>query len=169
MGRSSLARIALVVCLAFIAMPGVAKTMKVTPERPVAIVDIPDDWEVVDTKRGFGVKSPDKEVYFWIETFTPDQRASVVEEHVRYFTRQGVQITGEPKVKTQSDQTLSVQETDFSATWKEKPTVLRYLVIDLHLPSQTQILLSYWASPDGDQEHDDEMSEIVGSFRQLAQ
>src|SRR5918912_3734973 len=105
MGRSSLARLTLAVCLACIATPGMAKTMKVTPASPVAIVDLPDSWEVVDTKRGFGVKSPDKEVFFWIETFTPDQRASVVAEHERYFTRQGVKITGKAKVDTQGDRT----------------------------------------------------------------
>jgi hypothetical protein len=168
MGRLSLARIALVVCLALVATPGLAKTMKVTPENPVAIVDIPDDWDVVDTKRGFGLKSPDKEVFVWIETFTPDQRASVVAEHERYFARQGVQITGEPTVSTHGEGTVSVRATNFTATWKGEPTVLRYLLVDLHLPSQTQILLSYWASPDGDEEHDDAMSEIVASFRQLA-
>jgi hypothetical protein len=119
MGRSSLACFALIVCLAFMATPGVAKTIKVTPEHPAAIVDIPDDWEVVDTKRGFGVKSPDKEVFFWVETFTPDQRASVVAEHVRYFNRQGVEITGEPKVSTHGDRTVSIQDTSLHATWRE--------------------------------------------------
>ena len=169
MVRSSLARLALVVCLAFIATSGMAKTIKVTPANPVAIVDIPDDWKVVDTKRGFGVKSPDEEVFLWIETFTPDQRASVVAEHERYFKRQGVQITGEPKVDTRSDPTVSIRATDLPATWKGEPTVLRYLAIDLHLPSQTQILLSYWASPDGDQEHNDAMDKIIASFTPLAQ
>ena len=169
MGRSSLARLALVVCLAFIATPGMAKTIKVTPANPVAIVDIPDDWKVVDTKRGFGVKSPDEEVFFWIETFTPDQRASVVADHERYFARQGVRITGEPKVDTRSDPTVSIRVTDLPATWKDEPTVLRYLAIDLHLPSQTQILLSYWASPDGDGEHDGAMDKIIASFTPPAQ
>ena len=169
MVRSSLARLALIVCLAFIAMPGMAETIKVTPENPVAIVDIPDGWKVVDTKRGFGVKSPDGEVYMWIETFTPDQRASVVAEHERYFARQGVQITGEPRVETHGDQTVSIRLTDLPATWKGDPTVLRYLAIDLHLRSQTQILLSYWASPDGDHEHNDAMDKIIASFTPLAQ
>jgi len=169
MGRSSVARFVLVVCLAFIATPGVAKTIKVTAAHPVAIVDIPDDWKVVDTKRGFGVNSPDEEVFFWIETFTPDQRASVVAEHERYFTRQGVRITGEPKVDKQGDQTVSIQSTSLPSTWKGEPTVLRYLAIDLRLPSQTQILLSYWASPEGDREHDGAMDNIVASFTPLAQ
>lgn len=169
MGRSSLARLALVVCLAFMATPGVAKTIKVTPANPVAIVDIPDDWKVVDTKRGFGVRSPDEEVFFWIETFTPDQRASVVEEHDRYFKRQGVRVTGEPKVDTQGDRTMSVRATVYPATWKGEPTVLRYLTIDLRLPSQTHILLSYWASPEGDREHDGAMDKIIASLRPLAQ
>ena len=169
MGRSPLARLAFVVCLAFIATPSVAKTIKVTPANPVAIVDIPDGWKVVDTKRGFGVKSPDEEVFFWIETFTPDQRASVVAEHERYFTRQGVRITGEPKVDTQGDRTVSIRATNYPATWKGEPTVLRYLAIDLRLPSQTQILLSYWASPEGDREHDGAMDKIIASFTPLAQ
>jgi hypothetical protein len=124
---------------------------------------------VVDTKRGFGVKSPDEEVFFWIETFTPDQRASVVAEHERYFARQGVRITGEPTVDTKSDPTVSIRVTDLPATSKGEPTVLRYLAIDLHLPSQTQILLSYWASPDGDREHDGAMDKIIASFTPLAQ
>src|SRR5690349_13719715 len=149
MGRWSL-RLALVLCLAFTAAPGLAKTIKVTPAQPVAIVDIPDDWKVVDTKRGFGVKSPDEEVFFWIETFTPDQRASVVAEHERYFTRQGVRITGKAKVDTHGDRSVSIQATSLPATWNGEPTVLRYLAIDLRLPSQMQILLSYWASPEGD-------------------
>ena len=64
---------------------------------------------------------------------------------------------------------MSIRVTDLPATWKDEPTVLRYLAIDLHLPSQTQILLSYWASPDGDREHDDAMDKIIASFTPLAQ
>jgi hypothetical protein len=78
MGRWSLTRLTVLMCLALLATPGLAKTIKVTATHPVAIVDIPDTWNVVDTKRGFRVKSPDGEVFFWIETFTPDQRARVV-------------------------------------------------------------------------------------------
>jgi hypothetical protein len=42
-------------------------------------------------------------------------------------------------------------------------------LIDLHLPSQTQILLSYWASPEGDEEHDAAMDKIIASFTPLVQ
>jgi hypothetical protein len=169
MGRSSLARLTVLMCLALLATPGLAKTVKVTATHPVAIVDIPDTWKVLDTKRGFRVKSPDEEVFFWIETFTPDQRAGVVAEHESYFMQQGVEITGDPEVSTKDDRTVSMKSTHLPATWKGKPTVLRYLLIDLHLPSQTQILLSYWASPEGDEEHDAAMDKIIASFTPLAQ
>jgi hypothetical protein len=39
MVRSSLARLALVVCLAFIATPGMAKTIKVPPENSLLMME----------------------------------------------------------------------------------------------------------------------------------
>ena len=43
--------------------------------------------------------------------------------------------------------------------------MLRYLNYDPGLPGDQQILMSYWASPEGDRAHDAQMQAIVASLK----
>lgn len=142
-----------------------AKTWFVTPGDPIATIEFPDNWTVGEIKRGLEIKSNDEEVFLWIEIYRPSAYAAVVREHERYFQSQGVRIIGEPTQQSSREDGVSIKYTDFPATWQGKPTVLRYLAIDLGLPSGKEILMSYWASPEGDKKHSAAMDRVLDSFK----
>lgn len=144
--------------------PTSARPMNIPSGNPVVSVDVPGGWKSSATSRGIEVRSPDEEVFFWLEVYLPAQLEAIRAEHQAYFTKQGVKITGEPKVATINEGTVKVVATDLPATWNGKPTVLRYLAIDPSLPGQNQILLSYWASPEGDKTHEVAFKKVIGSL-----
>ncbi len=146
--------LALVAALCLAAAPALSRPINIPSDSPVAGIELPGGWTTTATKRGVEVKSPDEEVFFWVEVYQPAQYAAVVAEHERYFGKQGVAITGEGRTSSSKDGNVQIKATAFPATWKGDPTVLRYLSIDPGLPSKSQILLSYWASPKGDKTHE---------------
>lgn len=149
--------------LSMLAAPALDVTL--TPADPIASFSFPSGWTVTDTRRGIEVKSPDEEVFVWFEVYAPDEYATLVREHEEYFKRQGVMIRGAPRVAEDTGKNHAVKASDFPATWKGRPTVLRYLAYDLHLASGKQILMTYWASPEGDRAHDKTMKGIIGSMK----
>lgn len=146
-----------------------AKTLKLTPKDPIAIVDAPDGWLTQEIDRGVEIKTKDEEVILWFEAYRPDQFKAVMDEHTAYFTKQGVKITGEPTTATGEEKGASVTFLEFPATWNGKPTVLRYMSYDLKLPSKKLILMSYWASPEGHKRYAPQMKKLTSSFTPLAQ
>lgn len=145
-------------------VPAAARPVSIPSGNPVVGVDIPEGWTTTPSKRGIAVKSPDKEVFFWIEVFLPADREAVIGEHERYFAKQDVRTTGEPKSTTSKHGPVTFTATDYPATWKGGPTVLRYLAIDPGLPAGNRVLLSYWASPEGDKMHDAAFKTILESL-----
>lgn len=146
---------------------GFARTVKIVPKDAIATIELPNDWKVTEVKRGIEVRSGDEEVYLWFEVYAAGARDAVVAEHESYFKTQGVVIAGEPKIRKTETNGVTTQITDFPATWQGGPTVLRYVSIDLGLSSSKQVLLSYWASPEGDRTHDAAMRRLVDSFAPL--
>ncbi|TDR94852.1 hypothetical protein [Enterovirga rhinocerotis] len=150
--------------VAVLAGPAWARQVNLPSGNPIAGVDIPGDWKTSATRRGVEVRSPDEEVFFWIEVYLPADQAAVSGEHERYFAKQGVKVTGEPTISRSEEGGVKVQATAFPATWKGDPTVLRYLAINPGLPSGNLVLISYWASPDGDKAHDAAFGKILRSL-----
>ncbi len=153
-----------VLLLAMLALPASARQINLPSGNPTAGVDIPADWKTTATKRGIEVRSPDEEVFFWIEIYLPADQAAVSAEHESYFAKQGVKVTGEPKISRNDEGGIKVQATAFPATWKGAPTVLRYLFINPGLPAGNLVLISYWASPEGDKTHDAAFGKILRSL-----
>ncbi|MBV8473235.1 MAG: hypothetical protein JO234_07440, partial [Hyphomicrobiales bacterium] len=50
------------------------------------------------------------------------------------------------------------------ATWNGKPTVLYYVEFQLGLPSKSNIVFTYWASPAGDQTFHKEVGAVLRSL-----
>lgn len=157
--------IALGLLMSIVATAASALTVTLTAKDPIVTIDFPSKWKVDEIKRGVEAKSPDEEVYLWFEIFAPAEYDALVNEHKTYFDKQGVKITGEAKVFNNEENGVHVKFTDFPSTWKGAPTVLRYVAFDLGLPSQKQVLMSYWASPEGDKKHDAAMRALLKSIK----
>jgi hypothetical protein len=140
-----------------------AETMEVQPDSPVAKFTIPDDWKTSRVDRGIQAISKDGEVDFWIEAYTPDQLQAIIDEHKAYWKDQGVSISSSDS-ETHTADGKQVEVTTQHATWKGKPTVLYYIEFNLGLPSKSNIVLTYWASPEGDKSFQSEVGDVIKSL-----
>lgn len=158
--------VALVGMAAFLAtMPAVwAATTSIKGSSSSVSVEVPDGFTASSSKHGIEIKTPDEEVMVWFETYRPDQQAALLKEHDAYWADQEVKL-GAPSQSTESGDGHEVIATNFkAATWKGKPTVVRYLFIDGGFSSGEKILMSLWASPEGFQEHNADLSKMVNSI-----
>ena len=141
-----------------------AGTMEVRPDEPIAEFNIPDGWKTSHIDRGLQAISKDGEVYFWIEAYKPDEFQAILAEHSQYWKDQGVAITSSDEEK-HSENGRQVSVTTEHATWKGAPTVLYYVEFQLGLPSKSNIVFTYWASPEGDKTYQPEVGEALGSLK----
>ena len=143
--------------------PCVAETFSIGPGKGFAKITIPDAWKPKEIDRGLEARSPDEEVYIWAEAFTDETIQTVMTEHEAYFTKQGVQVTGQAKIVELTRNGLKMKALDVPATWKGIKTVLQYVMIEAGLPSGQKLLLTEWASPEGDKMHDPVTTAILNS------
>lgn len=141
-----------------------AKRITVVPGDQPVTVDIPGSWKVSEIKRGVQAKTADDEVYIWFESYRPAQLQTLVGEHNAYFQEQGVTITGEAKAKQVEFPTYMLKISEYPATYEKKPTVLRYISVVPKSGDLRHLLVSYWASPEGDKEYDGETNKIINSL-----
>jgi hypothetical protein len=152
-----------IICLLFYSVVAYAGTMEVRPSEPIAEFAIPDDWKTSRIDRGIQAISKDGEVYFWIESYKPDEFPQIIAEHNAYWKKQGVAITSSDEEKHQENG-KEVMFTTEHATWKGAPTVLYYIEFQLGLASQSNIVFTYWASPDGDKTFQKEVGDVLASL-----
>ena len=158
-------RISMVVmALAFSTGFAQAGTVEVRPDAPVAEFTIPDSWETSHVNRGIQAISKDGEVDFWIEAYTPAEFDKLVSEHDVYWKDHDVAF-GARDSETRQMNGATVTMTNEHATWKGKPTVIYYLDYHLGLPSKTNLVFTYWASPGGDDSFRQEVAEALGTMK----
>jgi hypothetical protein len=151
---------------AFLCLPllAEAKTAKLTPADTVASLDFPDSWKISSIKRGIEAKSPDEEVYVWAELVPSDEVDAVQKEHDKYFEKQKVTMTkADPVAKDVDGRQWAFIEPQ--STWKGKPTLVKYIIINPKVASDKIIVFTYWASPEGDKNYDKEMDGVINSLR----
>jgi hypothetical protein len=78
-----------------------AKTFPVPDEDTIATVSVPDDWSPNAYDGGVEATSPDSGVYIAIEQVAADDVKSAVEEGLKFFIKQGVEI--DPKTQKTQD------------------------------------------------------------------
>ncbi|MGI4764249.1 MAG: hypothetical protein ACRYGP_04170 [Janthinobacterium lividum] len=127
-------------------------------------LDVPDGYKISSSKRGILVKSPDGEVDVWVETFAGSDSHTLLTEHSNYWKKENVEL-GEPTTTMGKSGEADVEKTNFpTATWKGEPTVLRYSAIGPFGSQKEMLLVTYWASPTGDQQYGDSIAKMVGDI-----
>jgi hypothetical protein len=136
-------------------------------DTPIAVITIPESWKVKDIDRGLQAATKDDEVYFWAEVFPADGLKDLMAEHDAYYTKQGVDAgSGDPTTKV-----IKVNGVDaalihiVSPTWKGKPTVLEYVLFDPTRKTGRKLMLSYWASPEGDKLYEADLTSMLTSVK----
>lgn len=152
-------------CLLFAPTLAAARDVNVGIEETIATAAFPNSWKVSGIKRGIQAKSPDGEVYVWIESVPDAEIKTVQKEHNEYFAKQAVAMTDDAPVNGKEVDGRKWAFIEPKATWKGKPTVIRYIVINPGHPSGKTIIVTYWASPEGDKSYDAEMNRMLDSLR----
>lgn len=143
------------------AAPALAGPLTLTAADPVATVTIPDEWTGRKITRGLEIKTPDEEVYLWFELIAPGEIDSVQKEHNTYFEKEGVTVTGASETKKAEVNGRAWSFTELAATNKDGPSIIRYVAINPNLASGKIIMMTYWASPEGDKTHDAAMTKLI--------
>lgn len=142
-------------------LPVLAKTALLQSGSTTLAFQVPDSWKVSTVQRGLEIKSPDEEIFMWVEAYRRSDLDKIKAEHGKYFASQGVAMIGEPKIKAEGKAKYGLAFMDIEATWKGKPTVLRYIMVEPTDASKRSLIVSYWASPEGDKEHAAAMSKLI--------
>ena len=140
-----------------------AETVEIRPKAPVAQFAIPDNWKTSHIERGVQAISSDGEVYFWIEAYRPGDLQAIIDEHNSYWKEQNVSISGSDEEKHRENG-VEVSMITEHATWKSAPTVLYYVEYHLGLRSDTSLVFTYWASPEGDKAFQKEVGDVLKSL-----
>ena len=127
-------------------------------------VEVPSGFKASESDRGIEMKTPDEEVFVWVETYTPASEAAIMGEHEAYWKEQGVKLAGAEK-STNDKKSPPTHATDYKgATWKGDPTVLRYFHVGPFGKSDKSILVTLWASPAGNDQHVADLQTIYDSI-----
>jgi predicted Zn-dependent protease len=140
-----------------------AKTVPVVPGQVIGQVEVPDSWTVNRTPRGIEIASPDEEVMIWMEVFRRDQGEAVMREHERYFQEQGVRITGPDTMQDSVTNGIRARVQSYPATWKGKPTILAYQTYGAETEPSRFLMITYWASPEGDRRYAAQVRSVVST------
>jgi hypothetical protein len=149
---------------------GHARTVSVQLGKAGSVaITFPKAWDVSDIERGVEAKTTDAEVFVWGEAYTEDLLDTVLKEHDAYFTKQGVTVTGKIQSESKVINGLNMKMLNVPATWHGKPTVLQYLLVDPGWKSGWKLMLSEWASPEGDTKYQPDLDSILNSLSFSAQ
>lgn len=141
-----------------------AKTHSIPDPNPIAVVTIPDDWEVTSTAKGIEVDSEDEEVYVAVEVTEMSSVAKTVTDTIAWLQSKNVVI--DPA--TQQQQQIKVNDIPgFMIKWSGKdddgPTNVSLTIMVL---SETKgLLLTYWATPQGEKDNLEALKGIINSLR----
>ena len=144
--------------------PAMAGALQITEADPVAVVTVPDAWTTAKVKRGVEIRTPDEEIYIWFELVAPGEIDTLQKEHNSYFEKEGVTITGASETMKQEVNGKAWSFTELKAKSKDGDSIIRYIAINPNLASGKIIMMTYWASPEGDKEHDAAMKGIIDSI-----
>ena len=154
--------IALTALLLLSSTSGFAKTTTIND----ITLDVPDDYKVSNSKRGVLVTSTDGEVDLWIELFSAADQPTVRDEHMANWKKKDVDLHGDGETTSSKSGDQDVINTKFpDATWKGDPTVLHYSANGPFGSQKWTLLLTYWASPEGDRQHGDEINHMISDVK----
>ena len=144
--------------------PSLAGALSITDADPVAVVTIPDDWASSKIARGIEIKSPDEEIYLWFELIAPGEIDTVQKEHNGYFDKEGVTVTGASETMKKEINGRAWSFTELKAKSSDGDSIIRYVAINPNVASGKIIMMTYWASIDGDKTHDAVMNKMIESI-----
>jgi hypothetical protein len=158
-----LASIALAVSL--LCSQVVAGTFSIPAKRPIATVDIPDNWAPKVRTSGLDAKSDDDEIHLALEVAAAADLNSAVQEGVDLLLKGGVRIdAASVELHPAKIGDLDGSVVRLSGQYNDRPAniVLGLLATNA---SGKYLLVYYWGSPQGEQDNRDSLQAIIDSIQ----
>ena len=144
--------------------PVIAKVLNFKGTGVAFPINLPDTWRVRNIDRGVEIRSPDEEVYLWVEAVTTDSIERVIDEYFKYFKTQGVTTRQPVDQQTHTVGGVDVIQMDIPATYEGADTIVRFVITEARPKESKGLFIGYWASPKGDKAHDATMSGIIADL-----
>ena len=153
-----------VMLTAALAVPVLAETFKIPDDDPIVTITVPDGWTATQIDKGIELMSDDDEVYLAIEGTQMKGLVELTVDAVKFLNRAGVTV--DKSTEKSSEGTVNgFKVNDIGWAGKDKDgDVLVHLMILTITPTKG-VLFTYWASPQGDKEHDDAIRTIIRSVK----
>jgi hypothetical protein len=155
-----------VMLAAALVSPALAERFRIPADDPVVTIEAPEDWTVTQIDKGIELSSDDDEVYLAIEGTPMKGLVDLTADAVTFLNRAGVTV--DKSTEKSSEGTVNgFKMNDIGWAGRDKDgDVLIHLMILTITPTKG-VLFTYWASPQGDKEHDETIRKIIRSIRKI--
>ena len=152
--------------LASLPLAANAKSFTIPAPGAIAVVTLPDDWTNTEIAKGVESTSDDDAVYVAVEvTDLKDVSKAVTDTIVRLKSKD---VVIDQSTKKQGDITINGM-TGVQVKWDGKdedgPTHVSLTV--LQVTDAKGLILTYWASPEGEKDNLKELGSIIDSLKQV--
>lgn len=155
--------VAFVICLASAAW-SLGAAYKIPEDDAVATINAPAGWKANNYDKGIELTSDDGEVYIAIEATDAKGVEKSMDEAMEYLKSKGVTV--DPKTVKQSEGKLAGKDA-VMISWdgedEEGPAKVQLMVVSV--TNEKGVLFLYWASPDGEKNHQKEITRIAESLK----
>lgn len=141
-----------------------AGTHKVPRGKTIATLALPDDWKANDYDDGVEVMSADGEVYLAVEATDARGVKDSMEAAMKYLTKKGVTVDAD-SAKQQEGKINDMEAVDVSWDGKDEEGAAKISLTVIEISGNKALLLIYWASPEGEKKHLEELHKIAQSIK----
>jgi hypothetical protein len=164
---SALARAAaLIACLVLSPALASAKTYSIPDPNPVAVITLPDDWESTEIAKGVESTSEDDAVYVAVEVTELKDAARAIADAITWLKSKDVVVDQSTmEQKPFSINGLDGVQVKWSGKDEDGPTNISLTL--LQVTDSKGLILTYWASPQGEKDNLKELIAIINSLKAL--
>jgi hypothetical protein len=148
-----------------VAAPALAETHKIPSDNPSATVTVPDQgWTVTSIDTGIEVSSEDDEVYMAVQGVPLKDLVDLVGQTIAYLQRAGVTVDKSTEKETKGTVNgMDMSDIGWSGKDKDGDVIVHLLMIAVS--GKDAVMFTYWASPTGDKQHDEEITKMIRSIK----
>lgn len=136
----------------------------VPEENPVVTVTAPDGWNFEDYDKGVELTSDDGEVYIAVESTDAKGVEKSIDEAMAYLRKKGVTVD-EKSMKQRESKVGGKDALLVSWDGKDEEGEAHVQLTIVSVSGDKGVLFLYWASPEGEKKHHDEISAIAQSLK----
>jgi hypothetical protein len=150
---------------ALLAGPAVARNLAFPADNPAATVTVPDNWKTDEIEYGYSAMSPDKDVFFSLESAGKNKVDAMMANNKQWMKENGIDGSVQPKVSEGKFGGLPAKLYEFDTKDENGPTTVEFIL----MPAEHERLLfvTLWGSEEERGRHTKEIDAITSSFKAI--